>query len=61
MFGHIVGVYIDNRFVIDGMLDTASMKPIARCGYDQYAVVQQVFSMIRPDRLNFAVPPSFNH
>ncbi len=48
MFGHIVGVYIDDRFVIDGILDTAAMKPIARCGYDQYAVVQQVFSMIRP-------------
>jgi hypothetical protein len=24
------------------------MKPIARCGYDQYAVVESLFSMRRP-------------
>jgi len=48
VFGHVVGVHIDDRFVTGGMLDTAAMQPIARCGYDQYAVVQQVFSMVRP-------------
>ena len=39
---------IDDRFIVDGMLDTAAMKPIARCGYDQYAVVESLFSMTRP-------------
>ncbi len=29
-------------------LDTAAMKPIARCGYNDYAVVEAVFSMRRP-------------
>jgi len=24
------------------------MKPIARCGYDQYAVVESLFAMQRP-------------
>jgi hypothetical protein len=24
------------------------MKPIARCGYDEYAVVETVFKMTRP-------------
>jgi flavin reductase (DIM6/NTAB) family NADH-FMN oxidoreductase RutF len=48
VFGQVVGVYIDNRFIKDGLLDTAAMKPIARCGYDQYAVFDSVFSMIRP-------------
>jgi len=24
------------------------MKPIARCGYDQYAVIESLFSMRRP-------------
>ena len=32
----------------DGRLDTAAMKPIARCGYDEYAVVETVFKMTRP-------------
>jgi len=48
VMGQVVGVHIDDRFVIDGMLDTAAMKPIARCGYDQYTVVESVFSMTRP-------------
>jgi flavin reductase (DIM6/NTAB) family NADH-FMN oxidoreductase RutF len=48
VIGQVVGVHIDDRFIVDGVLDTAAMQPIARCGYDQYAVVQQVFSMTRP-------------
>lgn len=48
VFGEVVGVHIDDRFIVDGLLDTAAMKPIARCGYDQYAVVEGVFSMTRP-------------
>ena len=50
VFGEVVGVYIDEHFVKDGMLDTAAMKPVARCGYaDQYAVVERLFSMTRPE------------
>ncbi len=48
VFGQVVGVHIEDRFIVDGRLDTAAMQPIARCGYDQYAVVEQVFSMTRP-------------
>ena len=33
---------------LDGLLDTAAMKPIARCGYDEYAMVETVFKMTRP-------------
>jgi len=48
VFGQVVGVHIEDRFIKDGRLDTAAMKPIARCGYDEYAVVTEVFSMERP-------------
>jgi len=48
VIGQVVGVHIDDRFIVDGRLDTAAMKPIARCGYDQYAVFDSVFSMRRP-------------
>jgi flavin reductase (DIM6/NTAB) family NADH-FMN oxidoreductase RutF len=50
VFGQVVGVHIDDRFIVDGLLDTAAMAPIARCGYDQYAVVNGVFAMQRPTR-----------
>ncbi len=48
VFGQVIGVHIDDRFIVDGLLDTAAMKPIARCGYNQYAVVESLFSMDRP-------------
>jgi flavin reductase (DIM6/NTAB) family NADH-FMN oxidoreductase RutF len=50
VFGQVVGVHIDDRFIVDGLVDTAAMAPIARCGYDQYAVVESVFAMQRPTR-----------
>ena len=48
VFGHVVGVYINDAFLKNGRLDTAAMKPIARLGYDEYAVVDSVFKMTRP-------------
>jgi len=49
VFGQVVGVHIDDRFLRNGLLDTAAMKPIARCGYHEYAVVESVFAMVRPE------------
>ena len=48
VFGQVLGVHIDERFIVDGRLDTAAMRPIARCGYDEYSVVEEVFRMTRP-------------
>jgi len=48
VIGRVIGVHIDDRFVKDGRLDTAAMQPIARCGYDEYAVVESLFRMTRP-------------
>ena len=48
VLGQVVGMHIDERFIRDGRLDAAAMRPIARCGYDEYAVVEAIFSMDRP-------------
>ena len=50
VFGQVVGVHIDDRFVKDGLLDTAAMRPIARAGYHDYFVAtpETRFSMRRP-------------
>lgn len=48
VLGVVVGIHIDDKFIKDGMLDTAAMRPIARCGYNDYAVVSEMFSMVRP-------------
>jgi flavin reductase (DIM6/NTAB) family NADH-FMN oxidoreductase RutF len=50
VFGQVVGVYIDDRFIKDGKLDTAAMRPIARAGYHDYFVgtPETRFSLTRP-------------
>jgi flavin reductase (DIM6/NTAB) family NADH-FMN oxidoreductase RutF len=48
VLGRVVGIHLDERFVKDGRVDSAAMRPIARGGYDEYSVVERVFSMPRP-------------
>jgi flavin reductase (DIM6/NTAB) family NADH-FMN oxidoreductase RutF len=48
VLGRVVGIHLDERFVRAGRVDSAAMRPIARGGYDEYSVVERVFSMPRP-------------
>jgi flavin reductase (DIM6/NTAB) family NADH-FMN oxidoreductase RutF len=52
VFGQVVGIHIDERYIKDGVLDTAAMRPIARAGYDEYfvATAETKFAMRRPKR-----------
>ena len=46
--GQVIGVHIDERCIRDGRFDMTIARTIARCGYTDYAVVDDVFSIIRP-------------
>lgn len=48
--GQVVGIHIDDRFIVDGFVDTAAMQPIARAGYHDYFVAnpETKFSIRRP-------------
>jgi len=50
VFGQVVGVHIADRFIRNGLVDTAAMRPIARAGYHDYFVAtpETKFSMTRP-------------
>ncbi len=50
VFGLVVGVYINDAFIRNGLVDTAAISPIARLGYMDYAVVQPecMFQINRP-------------
>ncbi|MBV9079038.1 MAG: flavin reductase family protein [Methylobacteriaceae bacterium] len=50
VLGQVVGVHIDDRFIADGLVDTAAMRPIMRGGYMDYFVAtpETKFSMRRP-------------
>lgn len=49
IIGRVLGIYIDDRFIRDGRVDTAAMQPIARLGYSEYATVTEAWRMRRPD------------
>lgn len=49
IIGRVLGIHIDDRFIHDGRVDTAAMRPIARLGYSEYATVSEAWRMRRPD------------
>ena len=50
VIGQVVGVHLDEALIANGRVDTAAIRPIARCGYlGDYAVVDRLFEMFRPD------------
>lgn len=49
IIGRVLGIHIDDRFIVDGRVDTAAMRPIARLGYSEYATVGETWKMRRPD------------
>jgi flavin reductase (DIM6/NTAB) family NADH-FMN oxidoreductase RutF len=49
VLGQVVAVHIDDRYVENGILNTAAMRPLARCGYDEYAVVDRTITLQRPE------------
>ena len=48
VFGEVIGVHIDDRILKDGRVDLGLARPIARLGYANYAVVDNIFRMLRP-------------
>ncbi len=48
VLGTVTGVHLRDDCVIDGRFDLTRVEPIARCGYHDYAVVRELFEMVRP-------------
>jgi flavin reductase (DIM6/NTAB) family NADH-FMN oxidoreductase RutF len=48
VIGRVVGIHIDDRFIVNGMVDMAAMDLIARLGYMAYSRVTEIFDMKRP-------------
>jgi flavin reductase (DIM6/NTAB) family NADH-FMN oxidoreductase RutF len=48
VLGEVVAFHIDERFIRDGVFDTAAAQPLARCGYQDYAVIDKLFTLARP-------------
>ncbi|OKL45204.1 flavin reductase family protein [Pseudovibrio exalbescens] len=48
VFGQVVGVHIDDDVLVDGLIDMSRLKLLSRLGYMDYAVIDEVFAMPRP-------------
>jgi len=48
VFGRVIGIHIDESIITDGMIDMQRFHPIARLGYMDYTMVDNVFTMLRP-------------
>lgn len=48
VFGEVVGVYLRDDCVVDGVFDVTRYRPLARLGYRDYAAISDVFSAPRP-------------
>ena len=51
IIGNVVGIHIDDDVITDGRVDIKKLKPIARLGYSEYAIVgaDNIFTMRRPN------------
>jgi flavin reductase (DIM6/NTAB) family NADH-FMN oxidoreductase RutF len=48
VIGEVVGIHISDALITDGMVNIAKARPIARLGYMDYCVVDEVFEILRP-------------
>jgi len=48
VIGKVLGIHISDDVIVDGRVDIRRMKPIARLGYMDYAVVDDFFTLERP-------------
>tara|TARA_S200000501_G_scaffold302893_1_gene290429 strand:- start:988 stop:1632 length:645 start_codon:yes stop_codon:yes gene_type:complete len=51
VFGEVIGIYINDNFIKDGLFDTAKAMPMARLGYKEYGVINKdnILTKSRPE------------
>lgn len=49
VLGEVTGVHLRDNCLIDGRLDVTAFQPLARLGYRDYAKVDNIFELSRPD------------
>ena len=49
IIGEVIGIYIKDKFIKNGRVDSVAMRYVARMGYSEYTTVSSKFKMKRPD------------
>ena len=48
VLGQVVGVHVADEVISEGRVDVTKLRPLARLGYGDYAVIDEVFTLTRP-------------
>ena len=48
IIGNVIGINISDKIIKNNRIDIGELKPISRMGYDEYALINTIFSMKRP-------------
>ena len=48
VIGEVIGIHISDSVLTNGMVDMSKFRPIARLGYMDYTIADEVFTMLRP-------------
>jgi flavin reductase (DIM6/NTAB) family NADH-FMN oxidoreductase RutF len=48
VIGRVLGVHVDDRFIVNGRVDTGALQVVARLGYADFATVDATWRMRRP-------------
>jgi flavin reductase (DIM6/NTAB) family NADH-FMN oxidoreductase RutF len=48
VFGQVVGVYLNEAILTEGLVDVSKARPVSRLGYFDFAVTTETFRMLRP-------------
>ena len=49
VIGNVVGIHIDEDVIVDGKVDVTRYQPVSRLGYKDYAAIEKVFELARPE------------
>ena len=50
VIGQVIGIQINDEFLVGGKIDIERIQPLARMGYQDYSSVQKVFTLKRPTK-----------
>jgi|TARA_B110000196_G_scaffold20993_1_gene16472 flavin reductase (DIM6/NTAB) family NADH-FMN oxidoreductase RutF len=48
VIGEVIGIFINNKFIKKGRVDSAAMRYVARLGYSEYTTISSQFRMHHP-------------
>jgi len=48
IIGQVLGIHIQDDYILNGIIDVKKLKPLARLGYMDYSILDSFFQMNRP-------------